>query len=288
MKRINLFCALLLIAGAFGQVLAYEPLVKENKKWVYYDYGTLPNDTTLRFFPVVYEFSGDTVIKNKVFLKLWEDRTSLNRQTGEVSRTETVVAYARSEVASTEHVYARRANSFRELQGVFHDEDENGCVYAIYNFSYLPILFNDTRMIKANREKYFNLTGKHYIEINGTQRICWTTDDPNRNIIEGIGYVAIDDQLFFKNFIDLEFIQPARIFGHYEEDGVIVYKNKFFDFIQDRIYVPNSDEPSGVGEVPVDDGGAVDGRTYDMQGRVVSDPSAPGIYVRDGQKVLVK
>ena len=77
-------------------------------------------------------------------------------------------------------------------------------------------------------------------------------------------------------------------FCHIEEEGQIVYKSDACDITESNFTQGGGDEPSGVGEVPVDDGGAVDGRTYDMQGRVVSDPSAPGIYVRDGQKILVK
>ena len=79
-------------------------------------------------------------------------------------------------------------------------------------------------------------------------------------------------------------------FCHIEEDGQIVYKSDSCDYFEEQLDKQSQgggDEPSGVGEVSVD-GGAVDGRTYDMQGRVVSDPSAPGIYVRDGKKVLVK
>ncbi len=76
-------------------------------------------------------------------------------------------------------------------------------------------------------------------------------------------------------------------FCHIEEDGQIVYKSECCDITESHL-PHGGDVPSGVSELPVGGGAAAGGRTYDLQGRAVNDPLSPGIYIRDGQKLLVE
>ena len=78
-------------------------------------------------------------------------------------------------------------------------------------------------------------------------------------------------------------------FCHIEEDGQIVYKSDSCDYFEEELARQRGgDVPSGVSELPVGGGAVAGGRTYDMQGRAVTGPLQPGIYVRDGQKLLVE
>ena len=319
MKRINLFCALLLIAGAFGQVLAYEPVVKENKQWVYYKMSIRSKQfqpgseivTDTIFFPCVYEFKGDTVVDGITYLKLWRDYKYLKPSFSasptfydpEPQREYGVIMLARDENTTTK---ARRVGSDKPLVGLYRNgykqlHDDLGPEYDTYCMGWRVKAqqkwYDQVRLTRKERDELFTFSDDDYITVNGTQRLRIISSFPNRYLIEGIGYVKMDFDLGATptNFIDLEDGGYYLLFSHLIEDGEIVFKSDWCDFIREsgKIYDPDApqgggDEPSGVGEVPVDGGASVDGRTYDMQGRVVSDPSAPGIYVRDGQKILVK
>ena len=317
MKRINLFCALLLIAGAFGQVQAFEPIVKENKQWVYYENSRTKENGKVKitYFPIVYEFKGDTLINGEVYKRLWEDRykgAEGHRPLDEVIHTNKVVAYVReyNPYMLGPCVFAVRADSYEPLVGIYrgHTDDGRG-IYLIYNETgHMGHALDESPMSAYDREHLFDFKGREYtyetVEGGNGELICFPTTNPYARIVEGVGFFICGYPYLTRtnaNFIDLrghytdEFENYIdRVLSHVLLDGEIYYKTEMYDFIQEygTVYDPNTpkggDEPSGVGEVPVDGGASVDGRTYDMQGRVVSDPSVPGIYVRDGQKILVK
>lgn len=117
-------------------------------------------------------------------------------------------------------------------------------------------------------------------------------------VIEGYGAmfnISVNDTYAF-------FLAPSAgslgryyetYFSHIEENGEIVYKSENYDRIQNEIkaWGPNGDgtgnENVAVEDLPVDTPADGSGPLYDLQGRVVTNP-APGIYVRNGQKVVVE
>ena len=296
MKRTNLILAFLLAMTA-GKVMAYEPVVKENKKWVYYETHTLPTpsgDYEMVWFPLVYEFSGDTVIMGDTWLKLWEDRYRVAGVHTEAGLQWEVQHFRNLELVAREqwdHVCVRRVkNNFPVGQ---QRGDETVAVYSLKVWGATQKeYFESIRLSKDEREFLYNFTGEcERITINGTERNCYPTDNPSRRLIEGIGYAVtnIDGDLpSSKNFIDLGIYgrTMSSVLSHVIEDGEIIFKGEMYDYIHSsKIYDPDADEDKvGVTDLPASPG---DGITYDMQGRRATDPDAPGIYIRDGHKILV-
>ena len=302
-KRIMLVALLSVVAvqGMAQLDHAYVPIVREGVQWVYYDLLTYQTEPTGSYsselFPVVYEFKGDTVIQGETYLQLWEDRAVPDKQTGEVSHQIGVVAYARSvwtspgDVPQGEGLYARRAHSLRELAGLYQSEDEGGCIYKVYSIPFIPEHFSRIPLSKQMRELLnFEQTYLDNVEINGQQRMCWRkTGDPNVMIVEGIGLVVNDSEHYTPcNFLDFTEFITNRIFGHFVENGEIVFKNEDYDFILEHMHkvLDAAEGKVGVDDLTVPDA-AGDGATYDMQGRRVTAPQSPGLYIRDGHKILV-
>ena len=86
---------------------------------------------------------------------------------------------------------------------------------------------------------------------------------------------------------------PVYVFGfcHIEDGGQIVYKIQECGYIE-KNHTAQMAGQGGREAVAIEDlperRAVVNGRTYDIQGRAVTDTEAPGIYVRNGKKVLVK
>ncbi len=297
MKRTNLILVFLLAMTAV-RVMAYEPVVKENKKWVYYQPYTLPTPSggyETVYFPLVYEFSGDTVIMGATWLKLWEDRYRVAGVQTEAGLQWEVRHFRELELVAREqwdYVCVRRVKNNFPV-GEQHG-DETVAVYSLQVGGALQKeYFERIRLSKDEREHLYNFTGeREKITINGTERNCYPTDNPSRRLIEGIGYAVTnfdDDHPSSKNFIDLGIYgrQMLYVLSHVIEDGEIIFKGEMYDYIHSsKIYDPDADEDKvGVTDLPAPE--PADGTTYDMQGRRVTAPQSPGLYIRDGHKILV-
>ena len=78
-------------------------------------------------------------------------------------------------------------------------------------------------------------------------------------------------------------------FSQIEENGEIVYKGEKYDWIQQQLKLYGNGGDTGVGDVPVSGTEDVgDAPYYDMHGHAVAAPTQPGIYIHNGQKVVVK
>ena len=310
MRTIRIFTALAaMLATSVANASAFVPIVREGVQWVYYDHCVVlaedgngnygeQGEYNLKFYPVVYEFKGDTLINGHRFLRLWEDRTRFDRRTGDVvMRTDSVVAFACWEEDYTMgremggRMYALR-NGPAPLTGQFQMMNDGWYGYLVYTIDHFPVDFvsswDRVPLTRDGREQVFNFTGVSTIEVNGTERRCHTTDVPHRMFIEGIGYVItdFDNRPYCPNFLDLNLTGPQmRVLSHVIEDGEIVFKGERYDYIQ-QFLDEDPEDGVGVDDVPVRQA-VVDGVTYDLQGRRVADTDAPGIYIRDGRKVAV-
>ncbi|MBO4870477.1 MAG: hypothetical protein J5565_00660 [Muribaculaceae bacterium] len=283
------------------------PIAKEGKKWVYYTVHSDGNSSTPRFYPLTYEFEGDTVIQDATYLILWEDKTlpvydSYHFYIVDYTRERKQVAYVRDtfsqSVVLLHSVLARRAGSLKPLTGKFIQTYYNDCTYGIYWFPFVQEHFDDAKLTKAQREELFTFTGTETITLeNGEQRTCWKTNDPGKKLIEGIGYVTttlIQDGPIPANFIDFDTPNALeirkRIFSHLIEDGQIIYKGEWYDFMQKTAFDPDNAQrgDTGMNDVPVVEAEDGDAPYYDMQGHGVAAPTQPGIYIHNGQKVVVK
>ena len=293
MKRYITIPAILLLAmSASSQTYNFKPLVKENKQWVYYEGGY--DDHVVTYYPVVYEIKGDTVIDGVSYKKLWEDYCHFDPIQKTVTRTIKVVAYLREETGAGK-VYARRAGSHRPLTGVFNSEDSYGAEFLIYDFTGVEYFFKNEVMANGwQRTTLFDLNwyDMEEIEVGGETLRCWPTRFSGHKIIEGIGYVVSDDYdstgAWVQNFVDLSLTRRGRAFSHVIEDGEIFFKSNVYDKIhKENIYDPDAVDPEvGVDDLPAP-ASPGDGVTYDMQGRRVNAPASPGLYIRDGHKILV-
>ncbi|MBO7608806.1 MAG: hypothetical protein J6S96_01200 [Muribaculaceae bacterium] len=90
------------------------------------------------------------------------------------------------------------------------------------------------------------------------------------------------DESIFDNIADAVYF----CFCHIEENGEKVIQRELCDYYHDLF------NNIGNQDVSIDDltGEYIkcDGAYYDMQGRRVAEPAQPGIYVRDGKKIVVK
>lgn len=55
-----------------------------------------------------------------------------------------------------------------------------------------------------------------------------------------------------------------------------------------RLFTELGSNASGINDITADQPSALNGKTYDLSGRVVANPAKPGIYVRNGKKFIVK
>ncbi|MBR6284085.1 MAG: hypothetical protein IKR25_07310 [Muribaculaceae bacterium] len=314
MRQIRMMLALLLMACFASQVSAYKPMLREGKQWFYYmpAGGKMVNGKPVpNFYPVVYTLDGDTVINGVTYMRLVEDECYPDLRTNTVSRTVKVVAYVRESIqegfdygpttADASAVYARRAGSHKPLRGDFRTCDDFGAEYMVYLFNFQGQQ-EFIRLIPTTgpeRECLFNYqSGTPEVEVfEGEERMVWHTDNPFRQLVEGVGYMITNTgpatNLYVRNFIDLEAYHDAytRVLSHVVEDGRIIFRSDLYDLIMSNAYdpeAPGGDPEDGVGvdDVPVRQA-VVDGVTYDLQGRRVADTDTPGIYIRDGRKVAV-
>ena len=307
MKRLILFMSLLSVMIISVNGADYNPIVREGVKWVYYDYQHQNYENPLEppkviFFPIVYEFKRDEENPESEFLVLWEDHTYLKYLTGEIMREIKPVARA-CDIYLEQHylpydrhtVIAKRVGSQEPLIGNYLRTDEDGPVYEIYDFPLVSMFFDRVRLTKTERENMYTFIGKGTVKMeDGSERECWNSVNPAFKLIDGIGFVATDwsnTNNSVLNFIDLANKKQAsiRVLSHVIENGVIIYKSPCYDIIQANVYDP--DKPNGntavedVEAVPDESPG--DGLYYDMQGRAVAEPTAAGIYVRNGKKIIV-
>lgn len=320
MKKLFVLLMTMLCIHSISEAQSSSPLmVKEGKKWVYYKYGPIASEYW--YFPTIYEFEGDTLLGGGVkYKKLYEDiYFYITKETSEeyipegctygYNHMRNIVAFFREEGSK---VYVRPVPYRYYLPIV-------GCIsnlplpriesyeYIVYDWSYeAEEWFKQVPLSVYDRENFFTFTGKTDIEINGVRRACYSTSAPCRKMIEGIGYVQTNwestaQRAQFTNFFHLiprathvnnpmeRFIRNGEVLSHVIEDGEIVFKGEMYEIFQEKGL--NPDKPIGsntaVEELPVVTTG--DGGTYyDMQGRAVSAPIQPGIYIKDGQKVIVK
>lgn len=313
MKQIRMMLTVILLAGFASQASAYKPMLREGKQWHYFipAGGKLVNGKMVPdFYPVVYTLDGDTVINGVTYMRLVEDECYPDLGSGTVSRTVRVVAYVRESVqegvdygpltADEAAVYARRAGSHKPLRGGVANYDDVGVEYMVYlfNFQGLRHFIWSIPTTGPEREKLFNYESDtpEVEEFEGEERQVWHTDNSFRKLVEGVGYVITNTgpstNLYVRNFIDLEAYQGgfARLLGYVEEDGRIIFKSDLYDLIMSNAYDPETGNPDNkveVDDIPAASAWRGDGRTYDIQGRVVTDTEAPGIYIRNGKKVAV-
>ena len=292
MKKLLMLLACTMVSGILHSY-AVVPLLMESRKWVYYELIRVDNSGQKGWTPAIYELNGDTVVNNVTYHKLYKDYYHHNGL--ELRHYYALAALVREEIKNNRAtVYARKSPMYQwPLLGAISGEEVPGWGYEYRVYVFLSNSLNWFESVPLSvydRTHYFTFTDKTEIEINGTVRACYNTDDPCRKMIEGVGY--IDANVGGKPFANFIHMNPIHknwfwAFSHLIEDGEIVYKGENYDYLIENDYIKNMNQSSGVEdieEVRLTD----DGIYYDMQGRRVAAPTQPGIYIHNGNKVVIK
>jgi|GEM_PF-5686475 len=256
----------------------YTPLVEEGKTWSFVtrfppsDDGTGALDNGYKVW-----FNGDTIIGGKTYKKCYyrfHAPYGAPRRVIDIFehfRENILVGFVREE---GHKVYAihdlpnptgiQEDSTSAEL--LIYDFDDVTRPYTDWNLTAVPGVF---KMESTDNLAIAEKTLRGYVLYNGAGTNVAT-------IIEGVG---INTYLYgdllrpmISNMID------DFWYGSYTQKCVSTDDNYVFESLYK--------DPSGVTEVEVEKKG--DGRYYNMMGQPVGDNPAPGIYIKDGRKVIVR
>ena len=280
MKKI-LSLAVLALAGlvaaqATEPTYEYVPLVREGVVWNCAHEGI---DVSQPMHS--YEFKGDSVVDGRVYHKLYIH--IFEETDGEGVWVDKVAALMREE---DKRVYC------------YNYQPGDIFCFLRYNTDHESILYDfndvaDCYVMREDRlqEAYDNnqpcpddltpfVTGieQDSLDVNKVLRKRYQVNHNgmfNAAIIEGIGYSSTQEGELLHPF------RPATTGGtihsmylvNVMEDGKVVYEAK---------------NQTAVTTILSDSQRTGDGRYYDLTGRPVADPAAPGIYIHNGKKVLVR
>ncbi|MBQ0114917.1 MAG: hypothetical protein KBT10_03490 [Bacteroidales bacterium] len=275
---------MLLLAIMFGMATAhaqfrlpkYQPLLEEGKVWVntvrYFNSFTEETIT----FNFRYELRGDTTFNGVTYKKCYaipEDKELAAKALG----------FRWSDTEPVEYLY-----------------EENMKVYFTYNYLYydirrcelpplakLPYLDEKQYVLydfeKHRLEAQANQKEPTMIKIDGTYRCLFSEQqsekEPVYDILESVGSIGGDyyGSLIYRYWNELVApIDYSITLSHVlNANGEIIYKS------------PNYWEPAAVNDVKVTK--PADNSYYNLMGQPVAHPEdAPGIYIHEGKKVVVK
>ena len=283
MKKLLVLLTMVLaaITSLYSAEYQYVPMVQEGTRWIHaYWEPALADETNP--YPIIYyavEMRGDTLIGGENYKKAY--RYFLRDHKGLDTSTMYPCAYVREvgkKVYSINNdnvspIGQNEKNTFGITVGSVDGHTE----YQIYDFNnpgpFLKDYYQDIQYV-----------GEDIVEIDGSlrKRHIFDTGHLTNNIIyliEGIGYDQLERGDCISPFMEYFSCVCSNPLGlaHVENaEGEVIYKGKYYD--------PNV----GVDDVLLDFFPA-DGRYYNLMGQPVAHPeAAPGIYIRDGKKVLVR
>ncbi len=271
-----------------AQEYEYVPFVREGVKWVY---GIFNDDS---FYPpdplfpagVTYlnlEFKGDTIINGKTY-------KAMHKYHGDAINTEndTIPIYLREEnkvvygIVPDGKCYADCPIGLSVDQD-FYDLKLSGEEFVLYDFND-PIAFCNVILNEksGSSDEYQHLyTDTIAIGEHKAKRYVGNYCFSNFSIVEGIGY---DGESSYPLFLwwSLSFGGEATFgLSHVVKDGQIIYKGMRYrhgaftgidETVADRTQRP------------------ADPNYYNLMGRPVGKdvPTAPGIYIHNGKKIVVR
>lgn len=158
--------------------------------------------------------------------------------------------------------------------------EQDGRLYCLEPTEYSAGVYDTPRLIcdfnleVGDSAWYSHVTKVDTIEVRGVQRKRITLKD-SRNFsiwVEGIGPLISG----------WPSDEPLPSNGHLFDIIESCYENGELIFTRDDFFAPAVS--AGISSVVADE--AFDGRIYDLSGRVVEQPSANGIYIRNGRKMV--
>ena len=285
--------ALLGMTQAAAQEYEYVPFVREGVKWVYFynNRGNqyYPPDPDLQTGTVYLnlEFKGDTLINGKDYKALHKYyRNAINEENDTIPiylREENKVVYG---IVPDGKTYADCPIGNICEGGVIFEDIRDGNEFVLYDFqdpvaywgSHYNDLWDDSIYIFISIDTIAigNHLAKKYINSLREGLLFY--------IIEGVGIDSPTNgyTLFPFRPMGTGTNDASFKFSHVIEDGQIVYKG--FNF--------NPDDWNGIDEVVAEKPQArqVDDNYYNLMGQPMGKtlPTAPGIYIHHGKKIVVR
>lgn len=275
MRKI-LSLALWALAGVIAAQAAepayeYVPVVREGVEW--HNYYDIDNEAEERIdrFPFVFVLSGDSVVDGKTYKKCW--------------------VYEGDEVKNhPAHLVALLREENKVVECVTTELDGSRITGIARPTPYLPSEANGRlNLYDFNDKGYCGLyasgeyVGQNQVVVGNhlANQYTWIG-----NFVEGIGYDPgegyghlLDPDYFYHLPTGTFYETPRPKLNYVTEDGEIIYKSEAYVGVIDY---------DGIDDVTADSQRVGDGRYYDLTGRPVAAPAAPGIYIHNGKKVLVR
>ena len=285
--------ALLGMTQAAAQDYEYVPFVREGVKWVYkitnleYYMGQFTDpDLWGKIVYRILEFKGDTIINGKTYKAMHKySGSSIN------------------EVNDTIPIYMREENKI--VYGIIPDGRiyidcpigngftpnlyDEGNEFVLYDFQDPVAYWNGVNEFVQNDFPGLTLFNHLYtdeisIGDHKAKRYAFNYfDERDWYVIEGIGFDDMGSSFTLSFFIPTFGGAYGMFFAlsHVVEDGRIIYKGIHYD----------PDNMTGIDEVVADKGQrAYDGTYYNLMGQPVGKevPTTPGIYIHNGNKIIVR
>lgn len=274
---------LLFVLFGFGQLYAdeYLPLVREGVKWIYAYYPTSSEDGLYERFSV--EFT-NAEIDGVQYYECW--RKFLDKNMIPTMEAE-LLGYARENNRKVYAILPSHDGNTHTNPGLAGENQDEWLIYD----------FNEVSGFYAQMPQYifYTTSGPIYkgfecletstMEIG--QNICtaYTIQEPTfrGTLVEGYGIIGdFHDYLLDSYYISSNVLSMCDVMtlGLYSiiENGVEVYHNAEYDSIMSSTAIEDLEVTT------VQDSGTY----YDLQGRRVAEPTQPGIYIRNGKKVVVR
>lgn len=262
-----------------AQEAEYAPIVREGVKRVYvFNHHGVETDGG----PIVYyteEMKGETTLNGRQYMNLY-------RYYGDELDVNTMLPYAYVR-EQDKKVYAvldennkledGDFNVYKNGDPVIKTEDfESTGEYLIYDFNDF-VAFYDTYSYKQVQS-----TGE--IEVNGHMCKAYYLDENQRYLIlEGVGSVTDRGLLFPMTGRWVNGPHPHTLgLSHVIENGEVVYKSPRYDELKDKL------TPTAVVDLKTTETRSGDNRYYNLMGQPVAKPTQPGIYIHQGNKIVIK
>ena len=298
MKKTIIISILALLGMSQAVALEYEyvPFVREGVIWVYrYDNplsSIMDPDFEIGRHYFKLELKGDTVINGKVYKAMHKySGASINWE------NDTVPVYLREEDKIVYGIIPDGRRFFDCPVGKYPTNKDycyDGQEFVLYDFAD-PAAYWDNLLINRPALPPFTFLGADTIQLANklVKRYRWIY--PYIMQVEGVGgdtwcgYLGYTLYPYYETYPTS--VPCSKIyfsFSHVIEDGEIVYKGFFFrpeDF-------PDSDSghQTAIDELAADKVRQSDGNYYNLMGQPMGKqlPTAPGIYIHQGKKIVIR
>ena len=284
---------------AVAQEYEYVPLVREGVKWVYYYenpfyWSVLDMPEGIQYFS--FELKGDVQIGDKNYkpIVLTHYLDDNNKEVEEFTP-----AYLREE---NKVVYAIQPDGILQPQcpigiGKYVGDPDWGLPIQTCDNEFILYDFNDPialydSIFEQENEYYLEELGYKNVDYLNTDVITVGSHQSKRHhyldiygdedmIIEGVGHDGTIGMPLFYFVYRITGFTVDYYFSHVIEDDEIIYKGQHYD----------SDIHVGIDEVVADQTRRpADPHYYNLMGQPVGTevPTAPGIYIHNGKKIIVR